>query len=105
MLQHNYTIYRSDRKLQKDTNTHGGVMVGMKNTINCEMLINLTAWLLTDLQAWNQYSNKTAGYQRRILRLAVLWRVWEDENVFFRKNAFFIIIFNFSQVQCFLTYC
>ena len=34
LLLHNYTLYRSDRKLQKDMNTHGGVMVAIKNSIN-----------------------------------------------------------------------
>ena len=38
MLQHNYTFYRSDSKKQDDTNTHGGVMVAINNSIKCELL-------------------------------------------------------------------
>ena len=38
MLQHSYTLYRLDRKLQKDMNTHRGVMVAVTNSINCELL-------------------------------------------------------------------
>ena len=35
LLLHNNNLYRSDRRLQKDTNTHGFVMVAIKSIINC----------------------------------------------------------------------
>ena len=37
MLLHNYTVYRSDRKLRKDKNAHACVKVAIKNsiTLNC----------------------------------------------------------------------
>ena len=38
MLLHNYTLYRPDEKLQKDMNTHGGVMVAIENNIRCKLL-------------------------------------------------------------------
>ena len=38
MLLHNYTLFRSDKKLQKNMKTHGDVMVAIKNSINCELL-------------------------------------------------------------------
>ena len=55
LLLHDYTNIRSDRKQDTSHNPHGGVIIAVKNSINCETLkIDIDTCLACEINLANE---------------------------------------------------